>query len=662
MNFLSNIFLWLLPLISIPLIIHILNRRKIVQINFSSINFLNSLKHESIKRINILQWLLLLIRMLIILSIILMMSRPILSGYFPQMQTDPLSSLSVILIDDSFSLNGKVDGRNRSEIVNDKYRDILNSLNDNSQICIISISDGVLYEGINSKAPDLLNFISMTNHKGKLSDYISIINRKFNDSIINKEVFIITDGQSSFFDNLSDKNMSDWKIYFAILEQLKYNLKINYAKILNDVIVNGKVADIEVEVENNGISRFENGMVNIFINEINVGLQNITINPGEKEKILFSSTLPKSKDNIIKISISEDDNNLDNHYYINAYIPNNIKVLSIFKDPENMKYVSNVIKTINHENYVFDYSKISHLSLHSIDLNEFDVVIIFDYAIVEFDFHIFEQYLNQDKHLIIFPNKGNSSSQLYGLTSDKTDKDMTYISLSDENYQKVPYSYFVAGGNKKSDQNFIKITKYIDITINSNSLISIGELNSFWDKIDYGNSEVDIFYTLPHLDWSDFPLKGVFLQFIKERLYSGYNSSFYNKVINDKFSFEITSKMNKVNHKNPAGELTSLIPKLGSVESQKFYNPGIHKFLIEDGLMHSVAVNIDQDELSSAILSSEQIEKKINSDCYFFGYNEEISISIINNREGYELWRYLLWLICLLMIGEMAISNVNRET
>ena len=117
MSFLSNIFLWLLPLISIPLIIHILNRRKIILVDFSTIRFLNSLKSDSIKKINILQWLLLMLRTLIVLFIILMMSRPILKGYYPRMQIDPSSSLSVILIDDSFSMNGELDNVNRIELM-----------------------------------------------------------------------------------------------------------------------------------------------------------------------------------------------------------------------------------------------------------------------------------------------------------------------------------------------------------------------------------------------------------------------------------------------------------------------------------------------------------------------------------------------------------------
>ena len=121
MSFISNIFLWLLPLVSIPLIIHLLNRRRIIQMDFSSIYFLESLKTNSMRRINILQWLLLAIRTIIILIIILMISRPVLKGYYPSMETSPSSSMSVIVIDDSFSLSGNINNESRLSLINEKY-------------------------------------------------------------------------------------------------------------------------------------------------------------------------------------------------------------------------------------------------------------------------------------------------------------------------------------------------------------------------------------------------------------------------------------------------------------------------------------------------------------------------------------------------------------
>ena len=105
MSFLTPFFLWLLPLSAIPLIIHLLNHRNLITIDFSTLRFLKLLERESIRKLQILQLLLLLIRTIIILCIILMISRPVINGIF-NLQNSGESALHAIIMDDSFSMSG----------------------------------------------------------------------------------------------------------------------------------------------------------------------------------------------------------------------------------------------------------------------------------------------------------------------------------------------------------------------------------------------------------------------------------------------------------------------------------------------------------------------------------------------------------------------------
>ena len=70
----------------------------------------------------------------------------------------------------------------------------------------------------------------------KLYEYINIINEKFSESIINKEIFIITDGQATLFNDLSHDLMEEWIVYFILIDEMKSNLKINHAKIKGDIL------------------------------------------------------------------------------------------------------------------------------------------------------------------------------------------------------------------------------------------------------------------------------------------------------------------------------------------------------------------------------------------------------------------------------------------
>ena len=105
MSFLTPFFLWLLPLAAIPLIIHLLNRRNLITIDFSTLRFLKLLEKESIRKLQILQILLLFLRTIIILFVVLMITRPVIKGIF-NLQDSGESALHTIILDDSFSMKG----------------------------------------------------------------------------------------------------------------------------------------------------------------------------------------------------------------------------------------------------------------------------------------------------------------------------------------------------------------------------------------------------------------------------------------------------------------------------------------------------------------------------------------------------------------------------
>ena len=78
MSFLFPNILWGLFGLTIPIIIHLNSLRKSKTLDFSSIKHIKALKKNSIKRLKIIQWILILLRMGIIASLIFMFSGPLL--------------------------------------------------------------------------------------------------------------------------------------------------------------------------------------------------------------------------------------------------------------------------------------------------------------------------------------------------------------------------------------------------------------------------------------------------------------------------------------------------------------------------------------------------------------------------------------------------------
>ena len=141
MSFLTPFFLWLLPLSAIPLIIHLLNRRNLITIDFSTLRFLKLLERESIRKLQILQLLLLILRTIIILCIILMISRPVINGIF-NLQNSGESALHAIIMDDSFSMSGN------KENVQNTAQKILNQIPDKNQLIWMNTNGGLQFKGL----------------------------------------------------------------------------------------------------------------------------------------------------------------------------------------------------------------------------------------------------------------------------------------------------------------------------------------------------------------------------------------------------------------------------------------------------------------------------------------------------------------------------------
>ena len=76
MTFLNPFVLLGLAAAAIPILIHLLNKRKLRTIDFSTLSFLKELQRNTMRKIAIRQWLLLLLRTFMILFLVLAFSRP----------------------------------------------------------------------------------------------------------------------------------------------------------------------------------------------------------------------------------------------------------------------------------------------------------------------------------------------------------------------------------------------------------------------------------------------------------------------------------------------------------------------------------------------------------------------------------------------------------
>src|SRR3990172_4607818 len=78
--FLNPLLLWALPLAAVPIVIHLLNRRRFHRIPWAAMEFLLAAMKRNRKRLRMEQWLVLLLRTLAVLFLVSLVSRPQLGG------------------------------------------------------------------------------------------------------------------------------------------------------------------------------------------------------------------------------------------------------------------------------------------------------------------------------------------------------------------------------------------------------------------------------------------------------------------------------------------------------------------------------------------------------------------------------------------------------
>jgi hypothetical protein len=105
LTFLNTAFLFAALAALLPLVIHLISRRRVATVDFSSLRFLKELERRKIRRVRLRQILLLIIRSLIILFAALALARPTLRGPLAGSARSHARTSIAIVLDDSASMS-----------------------------------------------------------------------------------------------------------------------------------------------------------------------------------------------------------------------------------------------------------------------------------------------------------------------------------------------------------------------------------------------------------------------------------------------------------------------------------------------------------------------------------------------------------------------------
>jgi len=133
--FLNPLLLWAVPLCAVPIVIHLLNRRRFQKVPWAAMEFLLAAMKRNRKRLRMEQWLVLLLRTLAVLLLVFLVSRPQLGGgTFLSARTH-----HVVVLDDSASMTQRAGSAALFERAQDRVRALADDLGEQRGGDLLSI-------------------------------------------------------------------------------------------------------------------------------------------------------------------------------------------------------------------------------------------------------------------------------------------------------------------------------------------------------------------------------------------------------------------------------------------------------------------------------------------------------------------------------------------
>ncbi|HOQ79535.1 MAG TPA: BatA domain-containing protein [Candidatus Cloacimonadota bacterium] len=622
----------------IPLLIHLFAKQKPKVVFFSSLKFVKMSLQERNKSIKLRNILLILIRTLIILLTILALSRPTLKLSFMKNKGAHHDTAVAVILDNSLSMDYLVDNETELQKAKDIVKKINNMLTDKDMSIIISrdnawnLMNSHLIQGkINEK---LLSSLGMAWKSDKMNDLIALATEKLNEShYLNKEIYVISD----FQDEGEKLNKSSIPVFFipSSNQQSRKNVACINTKVLSSLTEQVMQRSLEFEIKNFSDENYNNAIVKLSLNSADISEKMINIQAGQVKNDSFIITSPQYGWNYGWIEVKDERLTFDNRHYFSFYIDPKVTV-GVFSNSSLPKPLQKMLLLYGAE---FKY----------LDINSFSVDRLQEYSFYLFDLNryssqaklILGNIQEHNKNALIVLNRGINADDLNWL------ENITGTDISPINESEIVINYINTHHPMMSvfQQEHVKNQRVIpafsvkprtnvNTLLHSNqNIIAFEKYFAVWN-FDFKNENNNFMYD------SFFPVFAYqTFQYINTNTPTK-QQYFCNDLI-ELFDAEVKENFNRtISIKN---------------SSYRFVEPGIYEVNEKKKGIDLYSVNLDNFNESDYKRIGKKQEKNV------FVLDEKWQNNILQSRLGYELWKYLLIIVLLLIALEMIIVKKHER-
>ncbi len=255
-NFLS--IFWALPLIFLPVLIHLFNRLRHRKLPWAAMMFLRMANRKSTRYARLRQWLVLLFRVLALLMLLMMLGDPAAGGWASSLFSGK-PDVVVVLLDRSPSMEGRPGEASRLELARTNIIKEIKSLGDGVRVMVLDPTTGHLQPADDVKALGNLMSGGVNDTAADIPAQMETVLEWFEAENRGRgEVWIGSDLQASNWESSKER----WKRMTGAFEELPQKVRVRVLAVndplgqngsvrINEVLIlgAGDAAELQLEVE-----------------------------------------------------------------------------------------------------------------------------------------------------------------------------------------------------------------------------------------------------------------------------------------------------------------------------------------------------------------------------------------------------------------------------
>lgn len=694
MTFLNPAVLFGLLTASIPVIIHLLNLRRLKKIDFSTLSFLKELQKNKIRRVKIKQWLLLALRVLIILLIVGAFARPALEGINIGGTTSAAKTTALFILDDTFSMSAISQKGSYFNQAKQAIKNILQNMEEGDEAGLLLIS-GDQEGGINltsniQSLADRLEIIPISGSSGTINSALikaaGIIGESKN---FNKEIYLLTDFQinrTAVDENIVDLGQllnSQVKLYSLDFSDRELNnFSIDKLEVDTKIFEKNKPVTFEATITNNSDKQALNLVTSLFIGSKRSAQKSIDISSHESKNILLEGTVENPGQSDVFVEIEDDEIMEDNKRFTSINFPERYSILILYDELSDANFINLALQSARSDESLGITLKPAD-KIKSVRVEDFNIIILITDELNSTAADL-NKFVNNGGGLVIYPSaKASLESVNNLLNSFKLPAAAGIVegdveSNSQIDFDKIDIEHpllqnIFKDGQKKAIESPV-INKYIKISVRGEgkSIITLLDGSTFLSEYNCGKGKILVYNVCPVLQWSDFPVKSIFAPLVyKSVIYlSSIGNGDFKIIAGEPLNFNIskrTSPQLKIVLPDKSEELINLNgTDTDFIHFTKTFQTGNYKLYSGEKLLETASVNTDPVESNVNYISDSEFDDYLNA-INFKGIHLTIakdtnpSEIILQARFGSELWRYFLIASFVLALVEMAISRAAKK-